>query len=99
MFPYNIQCFRLILLTYIQKLVLKGNTNESKANFNTLKKIQKRNFQFIKYFSSPSYHLKLFLTTTLIHIILYLLTIFVFDEVFLVNRGCPIQYIPAGKRK
>jgi hypothetical protein len=93
MTPHNLQCFRLLILTIVQKQKHKISDDLKKQ-----KNIEKRNFKILKYFSSEEFHLKIYLLLTIFHLLFFLLTVFIFQDIFLVNRGCAVQYINAGTK-
>jgi hypothetical protein len=101
--PFNIQCFRLIIITYLQnknKNLLKKKDESKNLNLKqmrTMKLKEKRKFQILKYFISTGFHLKVYFLVLIFHTIFFLTYSFIFSDLILSNKGCAFQFIGLGK--
>jgi hypothetical protein len=101
--PFNIQCFRLIIITILQKkkkTLLKNdisNTNLSGLKFKELKKNEKNRFLFLKNLISTELHLKIYFLVMIIQLIVLCGYSFIFSDIILIKTGCPVHLIVIRK--
>jgi hypothetical protein len=81
---------------------LKKETKTDKITFEKLTKLKKREkkyFALVKYFLSTNFQMKIYILLLMFHTIFFLLTSFIFEDIYITNKGCVLQIFGAGKFK